>query len=264
MNAQRLDGGTPLHYATAFASGSSSRDFALALLQRGASVNLAHTTTFQTPLHVACQHQRPGVDAVVDLLLRWAADEKAVGGDGRTALDLLELDIHGDRAAIARSSASPGSGWREQRCLMVCVEEVSRARALSVRARQDRAWRRRCLTVILRWRKRSSTGCARRATGRGYGPACMPAAETMVLTGTASYRVLRGACAATELEATRVATLNTAAPERDPLSLESDRERSICERAGGRSIDEGHLGRVIGTVVGIASEELFRAIVGFL
>ncbi|CAM9218950.1 unnamed protein product, partial [Pylaiella littoralis] len=91
VDAQRLDGGAPLHYAAAFNSLCSRFDVILALLRRGASVDLVHSKTAQTPLHVACQHKKRGVDAVVDLLLRWGADEAAVGGDGRTALELLEI-----------------------------------------------------------------------------------------------------------------------------------------------------------------------------
>lgn len=238
VNLQRLDGGTPLHYAVAFASGSSSRDFTLALLQRGASVNLTHSTTDQTPLHVACQHQRPGVDAVVDLLLRWGADEKAVGGDGRTALNLLELDMHGDSRAASANSAS--GGRRGQRHL-AHVDEVHRARALLVRAEEDRAWRRRCLPVILRWLKQR-----------------MREAGTMMLPGTEASNLgaVQEADAATAIEPNGAAAL-----EEEPLA---DGEGASCGGEIEGSIGEGHWGRVVATLVGLASEELFRTIVVFL
>lgn len=266
INVQRLDGGTPLHYAVAFASGFSSRNFTLALLQRGASVNLTHNITIQTPLQVACQHQRPGVDAVVDLLLRWGANEKAVGGDGRTALDLLELGIHGDRAAF-----TSGTSGREERCLAL-VDEVNRARALLVRAEEDRAWRRRCLPLILRWRsQRSSTesntggsGCIGRTTkGHCRRHACTLEAGTMVPTAS-RLGVASEAGAGITAEADGVASLDGTVLEGEPLSLEGDGERSNCGGGGEGSIVEGHWGRVIATLVGLASEELFRTIVGFL
>ncbi|CAM9531418.1 unnamed protein product, partial [Laminaria digitata] len=128
VDAQRFDGGTPLHYAAA----SSSHEAMHALVQCAADTNARHSATNQTPLHVACQHQARGVDAAVDLLLRLGVDETAIGGDGRTAFDLLGLQI------------ADGRGCSD--------DEKQRARALLARAKQDRAWRRRCWPVVLRSR----------------------------------------------------------------------------------------------------------------
>lgn len=128
VDAQRFNGGTPLHYAAY----KSSCKAMLALLDSGANVNAYHSETGQTPLHVACQRQNRGLDSAVDLLLRRGATETAVGGDGRTAAELLR---------VYRADRRLCSG-----------EEIKRARELVARAEEDRAWRRRCWPVILRSR----------------------------------------------------------------------------------------------------------------
>lgn len=142
VNVQRFDGGAPLHYA-AFAG---SREATLALLRLGASVDLRHSKTRQTPLHVLCQHRNKDVHSIVDLLLRWGASEKAVGGDGRTAVGLLEVDTAGERAVCSE-------------------EEIEGATVLLERAAQGRAWRRRCWSVMLRWRvERTAVKVAHRSS----------------------------------------------------------------------------------------------------
>lgn len=145
INVQRKDGGSPLHYAVASRASSSSSsprlfETILALLERGASVNQVHSGTAQTPLLVACQHCPRGLGSVVDLLLRSGGDETAVGGDGRTASELLELDLH-------------QATENEHQCDVAQYDEIERTHSLLARANEDRAWRRRCLPVMLRARQ---------------------------------------------------------------------------------------------------------------
>ncbi|CAN0415863.1 unnamed protein product, partial [Ectocarpus sp. 12 AP-2014] len=101
------------------------------LLWHGASLT-AQDTDGNTPLHLACYRQDKGLEAPVDLLLRWGADETAPNSDGKTPADLLdEHDNENDRTTCSEA-------------------EIERVRLLLARAPADRSWRRRCWLVILR------------------------------------------------------------------------------------------------------------------
>ncbi|CAB1103640.1 unnamed protein product [Ectocarpus sp. CCAP 1310/34] len=118
---------TPLFSATDRGNISAMR----ALPRRGASLT-AQDTDGGTPLHWACYWQVRGVEATVDLLLRWGADETALDNDSKTPADLLdEDDNENDRTTCSEA-------------------EIEQVRLLMARAPANRAWRRRCWLVMLR------------------------------------------------------------------------------------------------------------------
>eukprot|EP00752_Nemacystus_decipiens_P014375 g12786.t1 len=132
VELESISGDTPLLAAAFFIDGES----VLALLKRGADVTVS-TTNGLTPLHRACFAKHAGLAVVVDLMLRWGADETAEANNRKTPADLLDLAVsYGSR----RSSR----------------EEVDRARLLLARAPADRAWRRRGWLVMLRSRASKS------------------------------------------------------------------------------------------------------------
>lgn len=122
-----------------------------ALLQNRAAVNARVESTGDTPLHRACSQRRGGLEATVDLLLRWGADETAANNGDRTPLELLDSC----RRVRSPHCCSP--------------DEVERASNLLVWAPEGRAWRRRSWLVMLRSRAvmRGSDHAA--ACGEGQG-----------------------------------------------------------------------------------------------
>lgn len=116
-------GATPLHHA------NSSPDAALALVKHGADTNAA-THMGRTPLHyAACKGGRQGTAQVVDVLLRWGADEKAEDDNGRTPADVIGF-------------------WAEEQDRL--TEDMERVSKLFVNAPADRAWRRRGYLTMCR------------------------------------------------------------------------------------------------------------------
>ncbi|CAN0253335.1 unnamed protein product [Ectocarpus sp. 6 AP-2014] len=99
-------------------------DARLMLLQRGAPVNFC-SYGGQTPLH-HIMNRRSCVASVVDLLLRWGADETMKDERGKTPADYLGRIPNLDPAV------------------------AERVRHLLVNAPRDRAWRRRGWLVMLR------------------------------------------------------------------------------------------------------------------
>eukprot|EP00752_Nemacystus_decipiens_P004985 g4533.t1 len=127
-DARDEDGGTPLH----FASSALCLEAALALLKHGAGVN-SRESLGSTPLHAAARQagRRRAAD-MVDLLLRWGADETATDRFGQTPADAVE------RICYAGSE----------------VGGVERVRELLANAPAERTWRRRGLLVASRARQR--------------------------------------------------------------------------------------------------------------
>ncbi|AAK14447.1 unnamed protein product [Ectocarpus sp. 4 AP-2014] len=120
-------------------SWSCSVDMALLLLRYGADVNASGGLFGSSALHNAIKN-RDNTEAMVDLLLRWGADETVVDDRGRTPLDVFT------------------SGTRFQRT----AETKERVRKLLVNAPADRTWRRRGWLVMLWERERRKTvkeGC---------------------------------------------------------------------------------------------------------
>ena len=128
LKKQADDGSTPLAQAAYCSSGKAM----LALLQHGAKVD-ARDTRGNTPLHRACRGRRAGLAAVVDLLLRWGADETALNSDGLAPAGVLGVERN--------SSFLPST-----------QDEIERTRLLLAHAPADRTWRRRSWLVMLRSR----------------------------------------------------------------------------------------------------------------
>lgn len=123
IQARTMSGSSALHCAAEEASPEAS----LALLNLGAEVN-AQTDSGETALHhaAATVGQRRDTVQVVDLLLRWGADETIVSKQGKTAADRI----------------------RTRRLFRTEPGDDERARSLLTRAPADRAWRRRGLLVL--------------------------------------------------------------------------------------------------------------------
>ncbi|CAM9758937.1 unnamed protein product, partial [Ectocarpus sp. 8 AP-2014] len=119
-------GHTPLSIAVEF----DHREAMLALLRHGADVSTS--CDGETLLHQLCVSKDPGLEFVVDLLLRWGADETALDDAGQTPATKLDI-------VLPDSFDCP-------------LPEIERVRLLLVRAPVDRAWRRRCWLVMLRSR----------------------------------------------------------------------------------------------------------------
>ena len=118
---------SPLHLAT----GCRSVNPLVALLRRGADVN-SQCANGWTPLHFACTMHMPGLEHVVDVLLRWGASETIVDNRGQTPADMLGCSL--------LTPPRPGAA------------RLERARVLLSRAPADRSWRSRCWLVMLRSR----------------------------------------------------------------------------------------------------------------
>ncbi|CAN0557521.1 unnamed protein product [Ectocarpus sp. 12 AP-2014] len=117
---------TPLHFAVnrRVASDLTIR----ALLEGGANIH-ARAARGGTPLHVACM--RSSV-SIVELLLRWGADEKLTTNDGDTPADVIGALQQGDLDDEEREA------------------DNQRIRRMLARAPADRSWRRRGWLVLSR------------------------------------------------------------------------------------------------------------------
>lgn len=127
VEARTGSGRTPLLVA----SEPGRYEAALALLQHGAKIKVK-SDSGNSPLHCAalCAGTVAGTTAIVDLLLRWGADETAVNSDGHTAAEVI-----GDY--MEEGHAVP-------------EEDVVPLEKLLASAPVDRAWRRRGFLVLCR------------------------------------------------------------------------------------------------------------------
>lgn len=140
IKLKNSDGLTPLECATKHNNGEAMR----ALLQYGAEGEAQATSM----LRLACEEQYGGgLDTTVDILLRFGANDMAVDGNGRTPLDLLDLD------PVDLDSSYDFD-----------EEEVERARLLLIGAR---TWRRRGWVVML-YSRASKARTASRDTGDSH------------------------------------------------------------------------------------------------
>ncbi|CAN0319939.1 unnamed protein product, partial [Ectocarpus fasciculatus] len=91
IEARDMSGSRPLHRAAAGEHyRRASPEASLALLNLGAEVNAQADYNGETALHNAAEVAgRPGSVQVVDLLLRWGADETIVSKRGKTAADQI-------------------------------------------------------------------------------------------------------------------------------------------------------------------------------
>ncbi|CAN0210603.1 unnamed protein product [Ectocarpus sp. 12 AP-2014] len=132
INARANDGTTPLMSAAWF----SRRDPVLALLERGASLT-GEDSDGNTALHNVCRKKYEGVAVVVDLLLRWGADENALNAQKMSPAYLLQDEYY------------------EQDHWVCSRDELDRASLLLARAQVERTWRSRSWLVMLRCRAKA-------------------------------------------------------------------------------------------------------------
>ena len=146
IEAKTWRGWTPLAVAARFVRCNAMR----LLLQHGANAHVQDLVKGDSLCHMVCRRRRGDVEAAMDLLLRSGADENTLNNDMMTPAQLLELnppDLNLSRYQLARR--------RE-------------ARALLIRAPNDRAWRRRGWLVMLRSRASKVATCLTTA-GNGGG-----------------------------------------------------------------------------------------------
>ncbi|CAN0332580.1 unnamed protein product [Ectocarpus sp. 12 AP-2014] len=139
---------TPL----AFAACNSSCKAMHALFQHGAQVGVRDNEGY-TPLHQACWERWVGLEAAVDMLLRWGADETSLNNNGASPADFLD----GKYGKVIGHNPAP-------------QDEIDRTRLLLSRAPADRAWRRRGWLVMLRSRdSKAREGKCRSSGGHDHG-----------------------------------------------------------------------------------------------
>lgn len=112
-NCAVAGGASPLSVACALAN----YEIALGLLRNGANIE-SRREDGATPLIAAAWNRHPTV--VIDLLLKWGANEMAVDEDGKTALDIIET--YGDREGLAISllrNAPEDRAWRTRGFLVM-------------------------------------------------------------------------------------------------------------------------------------------------
>lgn len=161
---------TPLHYA----SQSLCREDTVSLLRHKAAVN-ARDIELESPLHVAARNGgKKGAAEMVDLLLRWGADETAKNARRQTAAEVAMLDIHDytcregeiDRVQRLLANAPASRAWRRRGFLVLCRSLPDRALRLapesSNQAFAGMAWS--DPTV-----KGDHQGSPNEPTGAGYG-----------------------------------------------------------------------------------------------
>ena len=144
LEARDTFGHTPLVVAAAEGAFSA----AAVMVKRGADINAVNGFE-QTAL--ACAAQNAGLKGAVDivqLLLRYVADETKQDKNGRTALDVVGSWIGG--GWFARGD-NYGRTHADDRMPLGCIyDDIDRVRALLHSAPRDRAWRRRGCVVMIR------------------------------------------------------------------------------------------------------------------
>lgn len=206
-----------------------------ALLKRGASIE-ARDFRGSTPLHGACETRYPGLEGTVDLLLRWGADETASDKNGRTPAEFLFSTVLGD----AQCSE----------------EEVQRTRLLLARAPADRAWRRRCWLVMLRWQdSKAAAAAAAGSCSRGSGGDVSTAAAGGRAGGeSCKVKIAR----TTSTGHSSLGRKNNGGDEDGDVDGDRDWEEADAEIGG------GDLRSVVVQLLGLEVEGVFRTVVGFL
>ncbi|CAM9796013.1 unnamed protein product [Laminaria digitata] len=131
------NGKTPLHLAVE----RLSLDALHALLQHGAPVRALQggevDRRCDPPIHLATeQGGRQGAAEVVDLLLRWGADEFELDDDGNTAAEVVGADVleeqslarDANRVSDLLANAPADRTWRRRGLLLLCLARDPRSR----------------------------------------------------------------------------------------------------------------------------------------
>ena len=222
VEARTTNGMTPLNYAAG--KDSACREITLGLLKQGANVR-ARDNSGLTPLHHACRQESP--DALVDLLIRWGADETAVSNCGVTPADVLA-----DNRRCSR-------------------EQVERVRLLLARAPADRAWRRRCWLVVLR--SRASKGSGQSHDGRGSSSS--DAAGSNAVDGDGDGEPKRPSASGSD---------GSQGAEHGGGGQPCGDDGGGGGGGGEVGADGGDLSCLVALLVGLGVEGVFRTVVGFL
>lgn len=170
LEAQDSAGWTPLHSACR----AGACEATLALLKNGANAD-AKDNEGNTSMHLASQELPEGAGKVVDLLLRWGADETVINESGATALQVLtspvmdpdmdmsdedtdaDDDADADEAGDADDLEEADEGTDETDVVWALARFVdfSHVYFLLDRAPADKAWRRRGLFILCREKPQS-------------------------------------------------------------------------------------------------------------
>ena len=218
-------GQTPIVYA--FRRDCHNLPVMIALLRGGADVNAR--SDGETILHRACNSKHIGVAATVDFLLRWGADETARTKNHRMQVDELP-DYTGNFFAFCS------------------LEEGELVRLLLARAPADRAWRRRCWLVMLRWRSsQAAEAASSNKDASGTRSSIAAAAESRA---GSSGEVTRAGRTASRLEYWLRGTTNNGGGD--------------VVGAGGAKTDGENLRDLVEQLLGLEPDGVFRAVVGFL
>ena len=134
VEARDIFGRTPLVAAAADCAVSA----AAAILKRGVDINAVDMNKHTALAYAAHNAGRKGAVDLVELLLRYGADETKQDKYGRTARDVAGNWIGGDWVARA-SELGP-----------IVSSEIALVRALLLLAPRDRVWRRRGCVVMIR------------------------------------------------------------------------------------------------------------------
>lgn len=145
LNPKARSGNTPLHRAVL----NGAESAALMLLEAGADVSSVNADD-ETPLHYACETMNAGI---VELLLRFNADETLTCNRGNTAKDTIarpKNNLPVDQVAVDQDSEVYG-GVRKH---IISLLDAAPA---------NKAWRNRGWLVILRARQRRFMSTCRSA-----------------------------------------------------------------------------------------------------
>ncbi|CAN0192012.1 unnamed protein product [Ectocarpus sp. 13 AM-2016] len=131
-------GHTVLHMAAITRTRTEAATLAV-LLKYGADVNAQTVRGTSVLEYVATRAGREGIMEVVDLLLRWGADEAHVAGNGMRAADVIGMkvpeedripeEVEGVRKLLANAPAD--RAWRRRRSLVLCRAQPDRVQLSS-------------------------------------------------------------------------------------------------------------------------------------
>ncbi|CAM9361966.1 unnamed protein product, partial [Laminaria digitata] len=126
---------------THFAATHLSPQITLALLRHGAPVQALQGDGVgpcnEQPLHVAARKGgMEGAAEVVDLLLRWGADESELNRGGKTAVQVVGDTADADRVRELLANAPADRAWRRRGLLLLCLAR-NRSMRISTRVARE-------------------------------------------------------------------------------------------------------------------------------
>lgn len=127
LEALDLHGLTPLHVTVLHHNCGG----AFLLLQHGAHVNSKGFFAFR-PLHLACFQLRKPMAIMVDLLLRWGADERALDDNNNPAHAIIVYNLQhqsfdweeAEQIINLFAKAAVNRAWRQRRLIILCRARI--------------------------------------------------------------------------------------------------------------------------------------------